>query len=243
MGDTKHKFLYAKATMQVPLNWADVTGKKISLTVVRIRSVKQKNRIGSLLINPGGPGESGIDYAIPAALEELPAAILDRFDIIGFDPRGIGLSSPIQCITNKQKDAELNLPADPTTDAQWQESIADVTTIANECYTEYGSDLTYYSTAETARDVEALRAKLGDSKLTFLGLFLWHLDGRRVCDGVPDQGARDGSRRRCRPDDLADRPGQDPVSRIPVGVQPLRGELHGERQELPARDPTRSSSC
>ncbi len=187
VGDTNHKFLYAKATMQVPLNWADVTGKKISITVVRIRAVNQKNRIGSLLINPGGPGESGIDYAIPAALEEIPDAILDRFDIIGFDPRGIGLSSPIQCITDKQKDAELNLPADPMTDAQWQASIADVTQVAQECYTEYGSDLTYYSTAETARDVEALRVKLGDSKLTFLGYSYGTLLGAEYATAYPSK--------------------------------------------------------
>jgi pimeloyl-ACP methyl ester carboxylesterase len=187
VGDTSGKFLYAKATMQVPLNWADVTGKKISITVVRIRSVSQKNRIGSLLINPGGPGESGIDYALPAALDELPSAILNRFDIIGFDPRGIGLSSPIQCITDKQKDAELNLPADPTTDAQWQQSIADATQIAQECYTEYGSDLTYYSTAETARDLEALRAKLGDSKLTFLGYSYGTLLGAEYASAYPDK--------------------------------------------------------
>jgi pimeloyl-ACP methyl ester carboxylesterase len=173
--------------MQVPLNWADVTGKKISITVLRIRAASQHNRIGSLVINPGGPGESGIEYALPAALEELPAAILDRFDIIGVDPRGIGLSSPINCITNKQKDAELNLPADPTTDAQWQESIADVTKVAQECYTAYGSDLTYYSTAETARDLEALRAKLGDPKLTFLGYSYGTLLGAEYASAYPDK--------------------------------------------------------
>ena len=113
VGDSKHTFSYAKATMQVPLNWADVTGKKISITVLRIRSASQKNRIGSLVINPGGPGGSGIDAALSLAVDELPDAILNRFDIVGFDPRGIGLSDPIQCISDKQKDAELNLPADP----------------------------------------------------------------------------------------------------------------------------------
>jgi pimeloyl-ACP methyl ester carboxylesterase len=188
VGATKHHFLYAKATMQVPLNWADVTSKKISITVLRIRSASQKNRIGSLVINPGGPGESGIvDYALPAALDELPDAILDRFDIIGVDPRGIGLSSPIQCITNKQKDAELNLPADPTTDAQWQASIADATKVAQECYTAYGANLTYYSTAETARDIEALRAKLGDPKLTFLGYSYGTLIGAEYASAYPDK--------------------------------------------------------
>ena len=187
VGDNKHTFSYAKATMQVPLNWADVTSKKISITVLRIRSASQQNRIGSLVINPGGPGGSGIDAALSLAVDELPQAILDRFDIVGFDPRGIGLSDPIQCITNKQKDAELNLPADPKTAAQWQQEIADATKVAQECYTEYGSDLTYYSTAETARDMEALRAKLGDPKLTYLGYSYGTLIGAEYASAYPDK--------------------------------------------------------
>jgi pimeloyl-ACP methyl ester carboxylesterase len=187
VGPTKHKFSYARATMQVPLNWADVTSKKISITVLRIRSASQKNRIGSLVINPGGPGGSGIEYSLDAALDELPDAILDRFDIVGFDPRGIGLSSPIQCISDKEKDAELNLPADPMTDAQWQAEIADATKVAQDCYTAYGSDLTYYSTAETARDMEALRAKLGDPKLTYLGYSYGTLIGAEYASAYPDK--------------------------------------------------------
>jgi len=187
VADTKHNFSYAKATMQVPLNWADVTSKKISITVLRIRSASQHDRIGSLVINPGGPGGSGIDAALSLAVDELPAAILDRFDIVGFDPRGIGLSDPIQCITDKQKDAELNLPADPTTDAQWQASITDATKVAQNCYTEYGGDLTYYSTAETARDMEALRAKLGDPKLTYLGYSYGTLLGAEYASAYPDK--------------------------------------------------------
>ncbi len=173
--------------MQVPLNWADVTSKKISITVLRIRSASQKDRIGSLVINPGGPGGSGIQYSLDAALDELPDAILDRFDIVGFDPRGIGLSSPIQCINDKEKDAELNLPADPISNAQWQAEIADATKVAQDCYTAYGSDLTYYSTAETARDMEALRAKLGDPKLTYLGYSYGTLIGAEYASAYPDK--------------------------------------------------------
>ena len=187
VADTKHNFSYAKDTMRVPLNWADVTSKKISITVLRIRSASQHDRIGSLVINPGGPGGSGIDAALSLAVDELPAAILDRFDIVGFDPRGIGLSDPIQCITDKQKDAELSLPADPTTDAQWQASITDATKVAQNCYTEYGGDLTYYSTAETARDMEALRAKLGDPKLTYLGYSYGTLLGAEYASAYPDK--------------------------------------------------------
>jgi pimeloyl-ACP methyl ester carboxylesterase len=167
--ETKKRFAYARATMRVPLIWANVGSTKITITVLRIRSATQHDRLGSLVINPGGPGGSGVEAALDLAVQELPKAILDRFDIVGFDPRGIGLSHPLQCITNKEKDAELNLAADSTTDAAWQRRIADATSDASVCYKAYGSNLTYYSTAETVRDLEALRAKLGDPKLTYLG--------------------------------------------------------------------------
>jgi pimeloyl-ACP methyl ester carboxylesterase len=184
---SNNKFSYAKATMQVPLNWANVDSSKITITVLRIRATSQHDRIGSLVINPGGPGGSGVEAALDLAVDELPSAILDRFDIVGFDPRGIGLSHPLQCITDKQKDAELELPADPTTDAAWQAELADSTSVANECYKAYGSNLTYYSTAETVRDMEALRAKLGDSKLTYLGYSYGTLLGAEYASAYPDK--------------------------------------------------------
>jgi pimeloyl-ACP methyl ester carboxylesterase len=191
LGGGQQSLSYARAEMQVPLNWADANGKKISITVLRIRSKTQHDRLGSLVINPGGPGASGVEAAIDltaaGSSEQLPAAILDRFDIVGFDPRGIGLSHPLQCITDKQKDAELNLPADPQTDAQWQQSIADTTAVADECYATYGADLTYYSTTETVRDMEALRAKLGDSKLTYLGYSYGTLIGAEYASAYPDK--------------------------------------------------------
>ena len=103
IGTTKRKLLFARAVMQVPLNWAAPTGKTISITVLRVRAATQHDRLGSLVINPGGPGGSGVDAAIGLAIDELPDAILDRFDIVGFDPRGIGLSHPLNCITGQAK--------------------------------------------------------------------------------------------------------------------------------------------
>lgn len=187
-GMTTRKLSFGRAVMKVPLDWANPTnGKTVSLTVVRIKSASQHDRIGSLVINPGGPGGSGTEAALELALSELPDEILDRFDIVGFDPRGVGLSSPIQCIPAKEKDAELNMPPDPKTDAEWAASIAEVTKVADECYATYGSDLTFYSTAETVRDMEALRAKLGDDKLTYLGYSYGTLLGAEYASAYPDK--------------------------------------------------------
>jgi pimeloyl-ACP methyl ester carboxylesterase len=187
VGPTKRKLTFARASMSVPLNWADAEGKKITITVLRVRSTTQHNRLGSLVVNPGGPGGSGVDAALQLAIDELPAGILDRFDIVGFDPRGIGLSHPLKCISDKTKDAELNLPADPTTEAAWQQSIGSATQVAQNCYAVYGNDLTYFSTTETVRDMEALRAKLGDPKLTYLGYSYGTLIGAEYASAYPDK--------------------------------------------------------
>src|SRR6185312_5285360 len=165
-GVTNRKLAFGRAVLKVPLDWSNpANGKTVSITVLRVRSQSQHDRIGSLVVNPGGPGGSGTEAALDLAVGELPQAILDRFDIVGFDPRGVALSDPIQCIPAKEKDAELNMPPDPTTDAQWAANIAEAKKVADECYSIYGSTLQFYSTAETVRDMEALRAKLGDDKL------------------------------------------------------------------------------
>ncbi len=187
-GVTDRKLSFGRAVMKVPLDWASPSnGKTVSITVLRIRAQSQHDRIGSLVVNPGGPGGSGTEAALDLAVSELPQAILDRFDIVGFDPRGVALSDPINCIPAKEKDAELNLPPDPTTDAQWQANIDEAKKVADECFSAYGNDLTFYSTAETVRDMEALRAKLGDSKLTYLGYSYGTLLGAEYASAYPDK--------------------------------------------------------
>ncbi|ABK51842.1 tripeptidyl-peptidase B [Acidothermus cellulolyticus 11B] len=179
---------FARAVLTVPLDWAHPrNGKTVSITVVRIRATNQRDRIGSLVINPGGPGASGVEAAIELAVSEFPAEILQRFDIIGFDPRGVGLSSPLRCIPDTEKDAELELPADPTTSAQWQLEINEDRRVADECYAKYGTTLTFFSTTETVRDLEALRAKLGDAKLTYLGYSYGTLLGAEYASAYPDR--------------------------------------------------------
>jgi pimeloyl-ACP methyl ester carboxylesterase len=185
-GSKAAQLSFSVGVMTVPLDWARAgDGRTVGLSVIRIRSSKQHDRIGSLVVNPGGPGVSGLEFALEAAADELPQAILDRFDIVGFDPRGVGLSSPISCIPDAQKDAELTEPADPASQAQWDAEVAESQRDANECYAKYGSSLTYYSTAETVRDLDALRAKLGDTKLTYLGYSYGTLLGAEYASAYP----------------------------------------------------------
>src|SRR4051812_3806068 len=86
----------------VPIDYDDPTGDTLPLFLVRATLGDQPHRIGSLLVNPGGPGGSGADFAISQALT-LPEDVLERFQLVGFDPRGVGLSTPVECIPDELK--------------------------------------------------------------------------------------------------------------------------------------------
>ncbi|HEV7961039.1 MAG TPA: alpha/beta hydrolase [Actinoplanes sp.] len=165
---------YECASVAVPRNWdAPVSGQTYEVAMIRIRSASQKNRIGSLLINPGGPGGSGIDTAVylsfGEALGGLPTAVTDQFDIVGFDPRGVGRSDPIKCISNADQDATFAAAPDPTSDAEFNQIVALNKKIAENCGKKYGDQLPLFSTKQAAKDMDAIRAAVGDPKMTYLG--------------------------------------------------------------------------
>jgi pimeloyl-ACP methyl ester carboxylesterase len=156
--------------VNVPADYADPTGPTIQLVLVREHLIAQKpaDRVGSLLVNPGGPGASGVDLALEL-LDELDISVLQHFDIVGFDPRGVGESSPVSCISDAQKDAYTALDPNVTTAAGRTQARDAAAAIVKGCVTKYGSALGEFNTDETARDMDLLRAALGDAKLTYLG--------------------------------------------------------------------------
>ncbi|WP_328461125.1 alpha/beta hydrolase [Actinoplanes sp. NBC_00393] len=165
---------YECASVAVPRDWAaPSSGETYEIEMIRIRSKAQQNRIGSLLLNPGGPGGSGIDTAVylsfGQALGGLPTAVTDRFDIVGFDPRGVGRSSPVKCIDNDDQDANFGSDPDPVDQADFDQVAALNKKIADGCAEKYGPQLPFFSTEQAARDLDALRAAVGDPKLTYLG--------------------------------------------------------------------------
>ncbi|GAB2957336.1 alpha/beta fold hydrolase [Micromonospora polyrhachis] len=182
-GRTAPDMTYECATIAVPRDWlaAGAAGATASpgapntfdIALLRARSGKQRDRIGSLVVNPGGPGGSGVDMAVYLSFGPnfggLPDEVTRRFDIVGFDPRGVKRSSPIKCIPDADLDASFGADPDPADRAEFDEQLALNKRVGTGCADKYGDTLRLYSTEQAARDMDAVRTAVGDEKLTYLG--------------------------------------------------------------------------
>jgi pimeloyl-ACP methyl ester carboxylesterase len=155
------------STVQVPLDYAHPGSATIAIAINRKPATDSARRIGSVLTNPGGPGASGIQFLRGAA--DSMSALNTRFDLIGFDPRGIGLSAPVRCLDGPQEDAFNAL--DPVLDdpQEKQAGIESDKAYAAGCVQRSGQVLPFVDTVSAARDMDVIRAALGDQKLTYLG--------------------------------------------------------------------------
>jgi pimeloyl-ACP methyl ester carboxylesterase len=154
------------ATLRVPLDYSDPARGTIGIALDR--KPASGKAIGSLLTDPGGPGVSGVDY-LPSLLPALPAAITQHFNIVGFDPRGVGRSDPVTCGTGPQLDRELGVDPSPTTPAALDALVAADRRFSRGCEVRSGRILPYVSTANAARDMDRIRAAVGDARLSYLG--------------------------------------------------------------------------
>jgi pimeloyl-ACP methyl ester carboxylesterase len=171
---------------EVPISYDEPDGATLPLFLVRAVMAGQTDRIGSLMVNPGGPGASGADTAINLALT-LPDDVMKRFDIVGFDPRGVGLSTPIECIPDDLKERMIAAEPRPTSDDQLDEVFALADEVAQGCADEYGDALGTFNTVATARDMEQLRQALGDDTLTYLGYSYGTTLGSTYAELFPDK--------------------------------------------------------
>ncbi len=157
------------ARLLVPFDYARPGGRRFSLPVIKLPAADQAQRIGALVVNPGGPGGSGVQYAL-GARSEFPAAALARFDVVGFDPRGVAGSEPaLACMTGPQLDKYLATDAMPANAAQLGVVVAQSKLYAARCAQNSAALLPYVGTQNAARDMDVLRAALGESQLTYLG--------------------------------------------------------------------------
>jgi len=153
----------------VPLDYAKPGAAKIDLGFARLRATDRAHRVGSLIVNPGGPGGAGSEILAPEAAGKhlWHPALHRRFDLIGMDPRGIGTSTPILCEAATYNDPVSFFPRSPEEFAHLQDYA---TALGAGCLRGTGPLLGHVDTMSVARDMEALRRALGDGKLNFLGL-------------------------------------------------------------------------
>lgn len=155
------------ATLTVPLDAADPDGEQIDLALAREPAANPDERIGSLLINPGGPGAPGTDF-VQSVAGALPESITDRFDIVGWDPRGSGRSAPVDCGTKLDYLFAVDTaPEDAAEHAALAEASA---RFARNCEQRSGKLLRHIASIETVHDMDRIRAAVGDEQLTYLGL-------------------------------------------------------------------------
>ena len=167
------------ATLEVPLDWDAPQGTTTDLVLGRTRATG--DRVGALLTNPGGPGGSGLQFLFA---EPFGPDITSRFDIVSWDPRGVGASSSLNC------DAHVDefLANDPSPDDPTEQSALDddAERIADDCANSSGGLVANIGTDDVARDVEAIRTALGERSISFMGFSYGTLIGLRYLDLFPD---------------------------------------------------------
>ncbi|GII89239.1 proteinase [Sphaerisporangium siamense] len=159
------KFQCGKLT--VPLDYADPGGERIQVSLIKLPA-SGNQRIGSILLNPGGPGGSGIEYA-RAARTVLSPAVLSRFDTVGFDPRGVGKSAPVRCLSGRELDVFIGLDGTPDDPSEVSALARGGKQFAEGCEARSAKLLPHVGTEDAARDMDVLRAALGDQGITYLG--------------------------------------------------------------------------
>jgi len=176
------------AKLTVPLDYGKPQGRTITLSLLKVPATGSKP-IGSLVVNPGGPGGSGVDYAASGA-QSFGPELTRAFDIVGFDPRGVGTSTPLKCATTAQLDALNASDPDPDTAAERAQSDGLLHTIGEGCLRESGGLVRHMSTVEVAKDLDVLRQALGDRELSYFGASYGTAIGATYADLFPTKVGR-----------------------------------------------------
>ncbi|MFE7195378.1 alpha/beta hydrolase [Microbacterium oxydans] len=173
-----------------PLDWEDPGKGEITLSVVRHRA--EGTPVGSLLTNPGGPGASGVDLILNSLDFAVGADLIENFDVIGFDPRGVGDSTAVTCYDAPQMDDYLyGIPSAARGTAEWEAELLDShKKFAEACDANSGGILPYITTVNAARDMDLIRALLGDKQLNYLGYSYGTFLGATYAKLYPEKAGR-----------------------------------------------------
>ncbi|HZX07020.1 alpha/beta hydrolase [Kribbella sp.] len=157
------------ATIQVPLDYSKPAGQTIELRARKVLAKDRGGRIGTLFINPGGPGASGQEFAAQAPML-FGSPLLRKFDIIGWDPRGVGESTPVKCLDTQQLDAMIAADGSPDNAAEIADLDKQSKIFEAGCQQRSGRLLPHVNTKDAARDIDVLRGIVGDPQLYYLGM-------------------------------------------------------------------------
>ena len=174
---------YECGELRVPLDYTRPSEEQIDIALIKVSALIPEERIGSLLVNFGGPGGPGVEIVLNSATF-FPQEIQDRFDIIGFDPRGVGLSDDVDCIDNFNEFPELDsTPGTRSYDQQvtfWRD-------FARDCQRRSGKLLQFVDTNSAARDMDRIREELGEEKMNYLGFSYGSFLGQAYADLFPER--------------------------------------------------------
>ena len=177
------------AEIEVPLDYAAPDGEVITLSLLKDPADDDGRRVGSLVVNPGGPGGSGVDYAANAEAYFRPD-LRAAFDIVGFDPRGVGASTPVDCLPDAELDEFVASDPDPDTAEEVANADRMIAEFGAGCLARSGDLTRHVSTMEAARDVDIIRELVGDRRLNWFGASYGTLLGAAYADLFPDRVGR-----------------------------------------------------
>jgi pimeloyl-ACP methyl ester carboxylesterase len=171
-------------TVTVPVDWSKPDGEKIEISVARRKATDPAARIGTLLMDPGGPGGPGAQQ-VRNVPDLFSADVRRRYDVIGFDPRGVGDSHPVLCSATA-----LRPPSDVTSEAQFAAHVADNRALRANCRAHTGKLYDFVDTASVVQDMDAIRAALGERKLNYYGISYGTLMGQQYAERFPQRVGR-----------------------------------------------------
>lgn len=175
-------------TLTVPVDYAAPDGPTIKIALLR-KKATGADRIGALVVNPGGPGGSGISFARYAA-SALPEPVRARYDIVGFDPRGVGRSAPVECLSDAEMDAYTQLDQTPDTPAEEAALVDGFTRFARGCQSLSDALIGHVGTVDAARDMDQIREALDEERLNYLGASYGTFLGATYAELFPDRVGR-----------------------------------------------------
>jgi pimeloyl-ACP methyl ester carboxylesterase len=178
------------ATLKVPLDYAKPDDGDVRLAVTRKKATGPGKRLGSLLVNPGGPGGSAVGYVQAYAGIGYPAQVRARYDVVAVDPRGVARSEPVECLSGRAMDSYTQTDLTPDDNREISELVDAYRKFAEGCGRDAPKLLRHVSTVEAARDMDIVRAALGDKKLTYVGASYGTFLGATYAGLFPERSGR-----------------------------------------------------